>query len=111
MNTTVYDLDGIYFRVERDGKWQSLCVSDLTLEELKSVTKDWDCNQLTIVAKELSCTLKGLFNYPSVHSDKASLLRAIADISSVMRGIARRGMIVQRVDFSILFLFFCVDIA
>ena len=40
MNTTDYDLDGIYFRVERDGKWQSLCVSDLTLEELKSVTKD-----------------------------------------------------------------------
>ena len=58
MTNKVYDLDGIYFRVERDGKWQSLCVSDLTLEELKSVTKDWDCNQLTIVAKELSCTLR-----------------------------------------------------
>lgn len=93
MNTTVYDLDGIYFRVERNGKWQTLCASDLTPEELKSVTKDWDCNQLTIVAKELSCTLKGLFDYPPVHSDKASLLRAIADISAVMRGIARRGMI------------------
>lgn len=93
MPTTIYDLDGIYFRVERNGKWQSLCVSDLTPEELKSVTKDWDCNQLTIVAKELSCTLKGLFNYPSVRADKASLLRAIADISAVMRGIARRGMI------------------
>ena len=93
MNTTVFNLDGIYFRVERDGKWQSLCVSDLTPEELKSVTKGWDCNQLTIVAKELSCTLKGLFN--SVHSDKASLLRAIADISSVMRGMARRGLIVR----------------
>ena len=95
MTTTIYDLDGIYFRVERDGKWQSLCISDLTPEELKSVTKDWDCNQLTIVAKELSCTLKGLFNCPSVHSDKASLLRAIADISSVMRGMARRGMILK----------------
>ena len=95
MTTTTYDLDGIYFRVERDGKWQSLCVSDLTLEELKSVTKDWDCKQLTVVAKELSCTLKGLFNCPSVRSDKASLLRAIADISVVMRGIARRGMIVK----------------
>ena len=91
----VYDLDGIYFRVERDGKWQTLCVSDLTPEELKSVTKDWDCNQLTVVAKELICTLKGLFDYPSVHSDKASLLSAIADISSVMRGMARRGMILK----------------
>ena len=95
MTTTIYDLDGVYFRVERDGKWQSLCISDLTPEELKSATKDWDCNQLTIVAKELSCTLKGLFNYPSAHSDKASLLRAIADISAVMRGMARRGMIVK----------------
>ena len=95
MNTTVYNLDGIYFRVERDGKWQSLCVSDLTLEELKSVTKDWDCNQLTIVAKELSCTLKDLFNCPSVHSDKASLLKAIADIGAVMRDMAKRGMIVK----------------
>ena len=95
MITMVFNLDGIYFRVERDGKWQSLCISDLTPEELKSVTKDWDCNQLTIVAKELSCTLKGLFSYPSVHSDKASLLRAIADISSVMRGMARRGMVVK----------------
>ena len=38
MTTTIYDLDGIYFRVKRDGKWQSLCVSDLTPEELKSVT-------------------------------------------------------------------------
>ena len=34
MTNKVYDLDGIYFRVERDGKWQSLCVSDLTPEEL-----------------------------------------------------------------------------
>ena len=93
MPTTIYDSDGIYFRVERNGKWQSLCVSDLTPEELKSVTKDWDCNQLTIVAKELSCTLKGMFDYPSVHTDKTSLLRAIADISAVMRGIARRDMI------------------
>ena len=95
MITTVFNLDGIYFRVERDGKWQSLCISDLTPEELKEVTKDWDCNQLTIVAKELSCTLKGLFNYPSVRSDKASLLRTIADIGAVMRGMARRGLIVK----------------
>ena len=95
MTTTVFNLDGIYFRVERDGKWQSLCVSDLTPEELKSVTKDWDCNQLTVVAKELSCTLKELFDCPSVRADKASLLRAIADISAVMRGMARRGMVVK----------------
>lgn len=24
------NLDGVYFRVERDGKWQNICFSDLT---------------------------------------------------------------------------------
>lgn len=27
------NLDGYYFRVEHDGKWQSICWSDLTEEE------------------------------------------------------------------------------
>ena len=26
-------LDGCYFRVQRDGKWQNVCFSDLTEEE------------------------------------------------------------------------------
>ena len=40
MTTTTYDLDGIYFRVERDGKWQNLCFSDLTEDEQRKVLKD-----------------------------------------------------------------------
>ena len=28
------ELDGIYMRVERDGEWQNLCLSDMTEEEL-----------------------------------------------------------------------------
>lgn len=28
------DLDGIYLRIERNGKYQSLCLSDMTLKEL-----------------------------------------------------------------------------
>lgn len=28
-------LDGIYLRVERNGKWQDLCLSDMTQEELE----------------------------------------------------------------------------
>ena len=34
------NLDGIYFRVERDGKWQNLCFTDLTEEEQIEVLKD-----------------------------------------------------------------------
>ncbi len=29
----IRDMDGIYFRVQRDGKWENLCFSDLTSEE------------------------------------------------------------------------------
>ena len=34
------NLDGIYFRIERDGKCQNLCFSDLTEEEQKEVLKN-----------------------------------------------------------------------
>ena len=34
------NLDGIYFRIERDGKWQNLCFTDLTEEEQMEVLKD-----------------------------------------------------------------------
>ena len=29
------NLDGIYLRVKRDGKWQPICLSDMTREELE----------------------------------------------------------------------------
>ena len=29
------DLDGIYLRIKRDGKWQAVCLSDMTKEELE----------------------------------------------------------------------------
>lgn len=32
----IKDLDGIYIRVERKGKWMSLCLSDCTSEERKA---------------------------------------------------------------------------
>lgn len=30
-------LDGCYFRVQRDGKWQSICFSDLTNAEREQI--------------------------------------------------------------------------
>lgn len=27
------NMDGVYFRVERDGKWENICFTDLTDEE------------------------------------------------------------------------------
>lgn len=34
------DLDGIYFRVCRDGKWQTVCMTDLTSDEFYHLTAD-----------------------------------------------------------------------
>ena len=34
------NLDGAYFRVLRDGKWQSICFSDLTEDEMNEVLKN-----------------------------------------------------------------------
>lgn len=34
------NLDGVYFRVQRDGKWDSICYSDMTADERESVIYD-----------------------------------------------------------------------
>ena len=30
------NLDGIYLRIKRDDKWQPICLSDMTMEELET---------------------------------------------------------------------------
>lgn len=47
------NLDGVYFRVKRDGKWRSICFSDLTAEEREEVLKDRPVEWL----KQLCCIL------------------------------------------------------
>lgn len=54
------ELDRCFFRVERDGKWQSICFSDLTEEERDSVTNGKNekwlkslCNHLANCLREL----------------------------------------------------------
>ena len=34
------NLDGYYFRVERDGKWQNICFTDLTTDEMEHVIEN-----------------------------------------------------------------------
>lgn len=34
----IRNLDGCYFRVKREGKWQNICFSDLTKDERDEVT-------------------------------------------------------------------------
>ena len=50
-------LDGIYFRVERDGRWQSICLSDMTEDEIDKVMENKNRNFclscVKILAKKL----------------------------------------------------------
>ena len=34
------NLDGVYFRVQRDGKWLNICYSDMTEDERNTVIYD-----------------------------------------------------------------------
>lgn len=36
------NLDGVFFRVKRDGKWKNICFSDMSTEERLEVLKDKD---------------------------------------------------------------------
>ena len=51
-------LDGVYFRVERDGKWQNICFTDLTEEEIETVVGE----RSTEWWKSLALILKGVIN-------------------------------------------------
>lgn len=52
------NLDGIYFRINRDGRWQNICYSDLTLEERDEVCKGRGREWLRSVADILADRLK-----------------------------------------------------
>lgn len=50
----IRDMDGIYFRVQRDGKWEPICFSDLTPEEQDEKMKGRDARWLKSLAKHLA---------------------------------------------------------
>lgn len=53
-------LDGVYFRVKRDGKWQNICFSDLTDEEMDSVMDGRTTEWLRSMCKILGKTVKSI---------------------------------------------------
>ena len=52
------ELDGVYFRVERDGKWQAPCFSDLTEEEREKVCEGKSAEWLKSLAYHLADCIK-----------------------------------------------------
>lgn len=54
------NLDGFYFRVERNGKWQSICFSDLTEDEMQEVIKNKSINWLQVLAVGLGKVIRDI---------------------------------------------------
>lgn len=52
------NLDGCYFRVQRDGKWQNVCFSDLTEEEREKVCEGRSAEWLKSLCYHLADRLK-----------------------------------------------------
>ena len=51
------NLDGIYFRVKQNDKWESICFSDLTEDEADKVLKGRTHEYLKGICKALGRTL------------------------------------------------------
>ena len=52
------NLDGVYFRVERNGKWKSVCFSDLTEEEMRHQIGDRSIEWLQELCMILGRTIR-----------------------------------------------------
>lgn len=56
------NLDGVFFRVKREGEYKNICFSDLTEEEMIKVLKDKDTNWLKSMCLILGKRLKEIGN-------------------------------------------------
>lgn len=54
------NLDGVYFRIKRDGKFENICFSDLTDSEMDEILKTRDAEWCRSMCKILAHTLKDI---------------------------------------------------
>lgn len=54
------NLDGVYFRIKRDNKWQNICFSDLTEDERNEMMKDRSVECLQSLCNILANKLKDI---------------------------------------------------
>lgn len=54
------NLDGYYFRVQRNGRWQNVCFTDLTLDEQEEVMKDRDTKWLKSLVIGLASVIRDI---------------------------------------------------
>lgn len=54
------ELDGVYFRIHRNGKWCDICFSDMTEEERKKVMENRSIEWLKELANILANAIRGI---------------------------------------------------
>ena len=53
----IHGLDGVYFRIKRNNKWEDICFSDLVEEEQEEIMRDRDKEWLKSLCKILGNTI------------------------------------------------------
>lgn len=54
------NLDGVYFKVKREGKWANVCFSDMTEAEMNEVMQNRDVKWLKSLCVILGNTIKDI---------------------------------------------------
>lgn len=54
------NLDGVYFRMKRDDKWQNICFSDLSDSEMEEVMQDRPVEWFKDLCKILGHTIRDI---------------------------------------------------
>lgn len=62
------NLDGVYFRIERDGKYDNICFSDLTQEERDTVCEGRSAEWLKSLANIMADRLRELGDTLDIYS-------------------------------------------
>lgn len=63
------DLDGVYFRINRNNKWQNICFSDLTEEEMVGVLEGRSEQWLKNLCKILGNTIRNIGDQLDIKRD------------------------------------------
>ena len=67
------DLEGIYFRVERNNKWETICFTDLTDDEKNEILKDKNEQWLKSMIVELATDLRNIGDQLNLKTEKERL--------------------------------------
>lgn len=75
------DLDGCYFRVERNGSWLDVCFSDLTENEQDSVLSGRSNEWLEGLIKHLCSRLEGIGLWVDIPDSQWDSIRSDNEVS------------------------------